>query len=98
MVVAVTTYKGAWFAATPFYLEEEEGEEMTGYSGETRVCVNASGKTDLKPRTERRAVVNVLIDEFEGCAAIKHLEEHFGFDVTSVVEELVGDGWLEVQP
>ena len=60
-----------------------------------RICVNGANK--LQEQSLRRAVVNVLVEN-RGAMTIGQLNEHFDFDVTNAVMELVKVGWLAVDP
>lgn len=66
------------------------------YTPQTRVCVSAKGGLKLQERSERRAIVNELVNR-AGCATLAELEKHFGYDVTRVVQTLIYSGWLEVR-
>ena len=65
------------------------------YTDATRVCVRASGKTRLQLNSDRRAIVNMLIDR-GGCATLTEIDAHFGFSIRDKVMALVRAEWLEV--
>lgn len=75
----------------PYYEEEPIDMPLS-----TEVCLSAKGTTGLEPRTQRRALVQRLID-MGGCATIADLEAEFGFDVTSLIDVLIVGGWIEVR-
>lgn len=104
----MTTYKGAWFAASPAHIDNdkpwwlEETDDMPAgrpptYTDDTRVCLAASGKYKLQQASDRRAVVQLLVDN-AGCMTLGEINKHFGFDIRHRVMALVRLGWLEVQP
>lgn len=65
------------------------------YTGSVKVRVSATGKTGLQPNSDRRAIVNVLIDN-AGVMTLDQINEHFGFDISGKVRALIRSGWLEV--
>jgi hypothetical protein len=83
------------------YYEEEPIDMPAGrppiYTPNTRVCLAARGDTKLQERSERRAIVQAVVDR-AGCATLKELEDHFGYDVQHIVQSLIYTGWLEVRP
>ena len=67
------------------------------YSGDARVCVRSTGETKLQKASDRRAIVDVLIDA-GGCMTLDEIDAHFGFDIRDRVLALERAGWLEVTP
>lgn len=64
------------------------------YTDKTKVTVDATGtKSRLNQGTERRAIINHLID-VGGTATLKQIDDHFGYDIRSKVFALVRAGWL----
>lgn len=60
--------------------------------------VAVTGKTSksrLKMRSDRRAVIDKVVG-LGGRALVSELNEAFGFDVRTILNALVSDGWLEV--
>lgn len=66
------------------------------YENSTLVCVNSEkASIKLQPNSERRAIVNRIIDN-GGTMTIGAVCEAFGFDVTNNVKALVRRGWLRI--
>lgn len=65
------------------------------YTDETVVCLRPNGESTLKKFSDRRAIVNAIID-MGGKATISQINNHFGFDFTEKIMALVHAGWLEV--
>lgn len=54
-----------------------------------------SAETSLRAKSERRAVINALIDA-GGRMSLGAIDEHFGYDIRKTVVSLVRDGWLAI--
>lgn len=65
------------------------------YTGGTKVRLSATGKSRLQHNSDRRAIVNMLVDH-GGVATLDEINEHFGFDIRGRVGALIKSGWLEV--
>lgn len=65
------------------------------YTNETVVRLSPSGETTLKKFSDRRAIVNHLVD-IGGVSTIGAISLHFGFDFRETVIGLIRSGWLEV--
>lgn len=65
------------------------------YSDDFVVAVTgASARTKLQVGSDRRAIVNVIIDN-GGSMTLGALDVVFGYDVRSKVMALMRNGWLE---
>lgn len=60
------------------------------------VVTTENAKTKLQTGSERRAIVNVIIDK-GGSMTLLELDEHFGYDIRPRVAALARSGWLEVK-
>lgn len=67
------------------------------YEDTVVVRLAPDGTTKLQAASDRRAVVNVIL-EAGGAATIGHINSKMGFDATSIVRALVHSRWLEVGP
>lgn len=66
------------------------------YTDDTTVCVSAkSANTKLQTGSDRRAIINYLI-EVGGRATLAEIDERFGFSIRDRVLSLLRSGWLEV--
>jgi len=66
------------------------------YTGDMKVAVRAArSKSRLQPGSDRRAIVNHLID-VGGAATLDAIDEYFGFEIRPKVVALIKTGWLEV--
>lgn len=65
------------------------------YLPETVVCLCATGASKLQAESNRRAVIQFLVD-VGGKASIADINAHFKFDNTKNVGGLVRTGWLRV--
>ena len=63
------------------------------YTNETVVRLRPDGKTKLQIMSERRAIVNLLI-EHAGVMTMGAIDEHFGYDIRESVIRLIRSGWL----
>ncbi len=59
------------------------------------IRIHTTGKTKLQEHSERRAVVNALI-EMKGVASVEDLNAAMKFNVESTIMSLTRAGWLEV--
>lgn len=66
------------------------------YDDETVVCLRATGEYKLQQKTERRAIINLIVDN-GGCMRIKDIDEAFGYSTRFKVMALCRGGWLEVR-
>lgn len=66
------------------------------YTDGTMVAVRTAGRSArLKPRGERRAIINYMVDE-GGIVTLKQIDDHFGYAIRSKVVALLKAGWLEL--
>lgn len=65
------------------------------YEDTARVCIRSKGRTRLQANSDRRAIVQFLVDR-GGCATLGEIDTHFGFSIRSVVLALEKAGWVEV--
>jgi hypothetical protein len=66
------------------------------YQDDTVVRINAISRTKLQEKSDRRAIINYLV-EHGGSATLKDIDDHFGFDIRAKVMALVYGGWLEAE-
>jgi uncharacterized membrane protein len=62
---------------------------------DTLVSIKAQGTTKLQANSDRRAVIQLLVDT-GGRMTMGEINRHFGFDISTVVRGLMRSGWLEV--
>lgn len=72
---------------------ENRGRPKT-YRGNTLVRVAPDGSSKLQAESDRRAIVDYLID-CGGTATINDINAWFGYDHTPKVMALVRAGWLD---
>lgn len=65
------------------------------YDNDTKVRLAPNGESTLKKFSDRRAIVNHLVD-VGGVTTIGEISVHFGFDFRDAVVSLIRSGWLEV--
>jgi len=66
------------------------------YVDSTKIGVSGkTAKSRLQPGSERRAIIDKVIDS-GGTTTIRKLEEHFGYDLKGKIGALVRIGWLAV--
>lgn len=65
------------------------------YTESTKVRLSPNGDTRLQKDSDRRAIVQEILDR-GGVASIGELNEHYKFDTSEVVKRLVHSHWLEV--
>ena len=66
------------------------------YTDDILVRIDAKGVNKLQHNSARRAVINHLV-EHRGKLSIGQINEHFGFDMTPTILDLVKVGWCEVE-
>lgn len=85
------------------YAAENEGGTMGTigrppvYTDNARVFLSTTGKARLQPGSERRAIVNKIVDA-GGSMTLAELDEAFGYVVRDKVIALVRAGWVRVEP
>ena len=100
-IVSAAAGSAAWVAENGKHrnVETERNSEMRGrppkYDGNTRLRVRPEGTSRLQPESDRRAIVNAMIDH-GGIMTLKELDDHFGIRVRSKALALARAGWLEV--
>lgn len=67
----------------------------TQYTDKTRVQICATGKTKLQHNSDRKAIVQLIVDN-GGVMNLKAIDDHFGFDIRPKVIALIRAGWLNV--
>jgi hypothetical protein len=65
------------------------------YTDDTKLRLNPNGTTKLQQASDRRAIVNLLV-EHGGTLTLKEIDDHFGFDIRNKALALVRAGWLTV--
>ena len=65
------------------------------YNDKTKLRISTKGKTKLQPNSDRRAIVNLMVDR-GGVMTLKGIDDHFGFEIRDKAIALVRAGWLEV--
>ena len=65
------------------------------HTDKTKVRISATGKTKLQSQSDRRAIINALVDA-GGVMTFGEINEHFGFDISAKVAALIRSGWLEI--
>lgn len=67
------------------------------YTDDTVVYITGrKAKTRLQSGSDRRAIVNVILDN-GGTMTLGALDEHFGFDIRQKAIALTKSGWLEMK-
>lgn len=66
------------------------------YTGSSPVFLSATGKTKLQTGSDRRAIINVLVDH-GGSMTLEELDQHFGFSVRERVFALQRSGWVRIE-
>lgn len=66
------------------------------YDGSMKVAVQPDGNSRLQAASDRRAVVQLLVDN-GGVMSIDDISAHFKFDMMGVVKALVRSGWLVIK-
>lgn len=67
------------------------------YTDEKVVAIQTTGAaTKLQNASERRAIVNVIIDH-GGAMTLKEVDDHFGYDIRNQVISLIRTGWLALR-
>lgn len=89
--------------AAAWLRSQEEGGSMANigrppvYTDDARVFLSTTGETRLQPGSERRAIVNKIVDN-GGSMTLAALDEAFGYVVRDKVIALVRAGWVKVEP
>lgn len=65
------------------------------YRDETKVRVAPNGRSKLQPASDRRALVDKIIDN-GGVMTLKEIDDQFELPMRAKVVALVRGGWLEV--
>jgi hypothetical protein len=67
------------------------------YTDTTKVSLCATGKVKLQQGSERRAIINLIV-EHAGVMTLGEINDHFGYDIRTTVLALQQAGWLKVVP
>lgn len=67
------------------------------FRDDLRVRICAKGGSRLQSASDRRAIVEFLLD-VGGSATLKEIDDHFGFSVRDKTRALIRSGWLEIAP
>lgn len=67
----------------------------TVYHDDAKVCVRPNGSTKLQRMSDRRAIVDLMIEN-GGCMTLKQIDDHFKFDIRDKVIALIRVGWLSL--
>lgn len=59
------------------------------------IVIRTSGKHKLQAMSDRRAVVNRLVEN-GGAMTVSELNDSFGFDIRRTIYDLIKAGWLAV--
>ncbi len=71
------------------------GRKFNIEEGDMIAVTGKTSRSRLQLRSDRRAVVDKLVG-LGGRALTGELNEAFGFDIRTILNALVNDGWLEV--
>lgn len=66
------------------------------YTDQARVFLSATGASKLQPGSDRRAIVNALVDK-GGSLTLGELDALFGFVVREKVFALQRAGWVRIE-
>jgi len=66
------------------------------YTDDTKVYLCATGKAKLQAGSDRRAIVNVLVEN-SGCMTMAEIDKHFGFCIRDKVFALQKAGWVRIE-
>ncbi len=66
------------------------------YGDDSCVYLHATGSAKLQSGSDRRAIVNVLVEN-GGSMTMLELDAHFGFDVRERVLALQKAGWVRIE-
>ena len=67
------------------------------YTDDSRVYLCADGRIKLQAGSDRRAIVNLLVDN-RGSMTLGEIDRTYGFSVRDVVFDLVKAGWVRISP
>lgn len=73
------------------------GRKVNIEEGDMLAITGTHARSRLKLRSDRRAVVDKVVG-LGGRALLSELDEVFGFDIRTIANALVSDGWLEIIP
>ena len=65
------------------------------YGPKTYICLHSTGQSRLQKDTDRRAIVNLIVDK-GGRMTMAEIDEHFGFSMQTKIAALRRSGWLDV--
>ena len=65
------------------------------YTDETTVCVSPNGTSKLQTGGQRRALINVMIEN-GGCMTLAELDAVWGFSVRETAVALIRADWISV--
>jgi hypothetical protein len=65
------------------------------YSDSSRVFLSATGRTRLQESSDRRAIINRLVDS-GGTLTLGEIDAAFGFDIREKVFALQKAGWVRI--
>jgi predicted neuraminidase len=66
------------------------------YTDDSRVYISATGNSKLQSGSERRAIVNTLVEN-GGSMTLKELDQSFGFVIREKVFALQRIGWVRIE-
>lgn len=66
------------------------------YSGSAKVYITTTGKSRLQPSSDRRAIINKLVDG-GGCMTLDQIDSAFGFTIREKVVALQRAGWVRIE-
>lgn len=66
------------------------------YTDDIYVRINAKGEHKLQAASDRRAIIDLLVNN-RGRMTMGKINAHFGFDITTVVSKLQSLGWVEIE-
>ena len=66
------------------------------YTDDMRAVLHAKGKSKLQEKSERRAIVDLLVSR-GGIMSLKDIDAHFGYDIRRTVIALQKAGWVDIK-
>jgi hypothetical protein len=66
------------------------------YTDSSKVFLSATGKSKLQTDSDRRAIVNLLVDS-GGVLTLGEINASFGFDIRERVFALQKAGWVRIE-